>query len=170
MEIRAVKVTDRGATPRRMLKVHNAANKIAWYQTGLHFHGHMRDNRFTEAHAREAGYKKRKGESLPKGSKGYRRSYTGRKERKWGHTRPLEFSGRTRDAVRTARITSTSKGARVSYSGASTLNFKHPKSQIRMNEEFRTITRAESEQLGEFHGEVYGREFNGDTGTDTRTV
>lgn len=126
----------------------NRASKAAWRDTAEYFHTHLRDKRFTEEHAREAGYTRRKGELQPRGSKSFRRSYTGQKLARKGHTRPLEFSGETRRALSSPpNYSSTSKGGRAAYSGAAKFNFRHPKSQIRMGEEFRRITEAESVDL-----------------------
>ncbi len=111
----------------------------------------MRDARFTEAHARAAGYAHRKGELLPRDTAAFRRSYTGRKLRMFGHTRPLEFSGETRNKVRAASINATNKMGRAAYPGASKFNFRHPKSKIRMNEEFTRLLPHEVEQLGEYY-------------------
>lgn len=134
-----------------MKRAYNAASKAAWYDVALRFHSEYRDKRFTEDHAREADYGRRKGELMSRGTSQFRKSYTGRKLRIKGHTRPLEFSGETRRKVRMASISSTSKGGKAAYSGASKFNFKHPKSKIRMSEEFRRITAKEADQLGQYY-------------------
>lgn len=146
-----IAIRERGNTPRGMKRAFNAASKEAWRDTAMEFHANYRDKRFTAEHAREAGYTARKGELQPRGSKAFRQSYTGRKLRIKGHTRPLEFSGETRRAVRATSITSTSRGGKASYRGASKFNFRHPKSRVRMSEEFRRITRAESIELAAFY-------------------
>lgn len=149
----AIKVRERGNTPRGMKAAYNAASKLAWHDVGKEFHENYRDKRFTAAHAREAGYHFRKGELLPRDSKAFRRSYTGQKLRIHKHTNPLQFRahGGTRAAVKYSRISSARNGARVAYSGARTFNFRHPKSKIRMGEEFRRITPAEARTLAEFY-------------------
>ncbi len=146
-----IKVRERGNTPRNMRKAFNAASKLAWYDVAMRFHAEYRDARFTEEHAREAQYSHRKGELIPRGTKAFRQSYTGRKLRKFGHTRPLEFTGETRRRVRAASISSTSKGGKAAYVGASKFNFRHPKSKVRMAEEFRRITKREAKELGEYY-------------------
>ena len=145
------RIRDRGATPRKMRPAFNSASKLSWYATALEFHQSLRDKRFTEQHARAAGYAHRKGELLPRGSKAFRQSYTGRKLRMFGHTRPLEFSGETRRKVRFARISSGHRFGRIAYPGASKFNFRHPRSRIVMSEEFRRITQAEAQYLGEIY-------------------
>lgn len=146
-----IKTRDRGNTPRGMKRAFNEASKAAWKDTAWEFHGSYRDKRFTAEHAREAGYAFRKGELLPRGTKAFRRSYTGQKLRIHKHTRPLEFSGDTRRAVRATSISSTNKGGKAAYRGASRFNFRHPKSKIRMNEEFTRITRQEAGELAAFY-------------------
>jgi hypothetical protein len=146
-----IKTRERGNTPRGMKRAFNAASKSAWYDVAVRFHAEYRDKRFTEEHAREAGYGHRKGELMARGTKAFRQSYTGRKLRIKGHTRPLEFSGETRQLVRMASISSTAKGGKAAYAGASKFNFKHPKSKIRMSEEFRRVTAKEAEALGQYY-------------------
>lgn len=145
-----ITIRDRGPTPRKLAKAMTAAKRAAWLDVATRFHAEYRDRRFTHEHAREAGYTARKGELQARGSKAFRNSYTGQKLRIHRHTRPLEFSGDTRRAVRFARISSTTAIGRVAYSGAGKFNFRHPKSQIRMGEEFRRITRREAFELGEY--------------------
>lgn len=158
------RIRERGATPRGMRKAFNAAARAAWYATALFFHSVYRDRRFTEEHAREAGYARRKGELLTRGTKAFERSYTGRKLRLFGHTRPLEFSGRTRAQVRAASISSTSKMGKAAYPGASKFSFRHPKSKIRMQDEFRRITDREADELGQYFDEQLDQELkNQDT-------
>lgn len=125
------------------------ARKETWQEVGTLFHGTMRDKRFTSPHAREAGYYLRKGESMAVGSKEFRRSYTGKKFRLFGHTRPLEFTGKTRLALRSANISSFALKVQVKYSGARTLNLRNPKSRINMSEEFRRILPSEERELGQ---------------------
>lgn len=129
------KVQDRGATPRGMARRINGMKKVAWAGAAELFHTQMRDKRFTQAHARAAGYANR---SL---------AYQRRKRKKWGHNNPLQWSGRTRRDVRMARISSTSNSARVAYSGARVLNFRNPKSQTNPAKEFATITQREANEI-----------------------
>ncbi len=137
-------------------KAIRASLKEAWYEAGIYFHTHLRDKRFTKEHAKKAGYTPRKGEASAGvanyygNSKAFMKSYTGRKLKKFGHTRPLEFSGTARRLVRTASISSTSNGSRVRYPGARVFNYKNPFSNpaMNLNLEFRTILPEEAEQIG----------------------
>lgn len=148
----AIVVRERGATPRNMRKIHTRASKLAFLDTGTQFHLEHVPRRFTEKHAREAGFGHRKGELLPRGTKAFRQSYTGRKLRAKGHTNPLEYSGDTKRALRWApSMSATSKGVKIRFSGARTFNYRHPKSRIRMSDEFRRITKGEAIELGNFY-------------------
>lgn len=150
------RIIDRGATPRGMRKAYNAAAKEAWAETGLLFHKEMSDKRFTHRHATEAGYQKRTSK------------YELRKLRQFGHTNPLEFTGRTRRMVRTASITSVSKGVSVRYGGANTLNFRNPKANkpIDMAAEFRTVTEVEANELAKFFDKNLDARLNANATTN----
>jgi hypothetical protein len=118
-------------------KAITAQMKQSWFEAGRYFHLNMRERRFTQAHATKAGYAKRSVK------------YTQYKFRKFGHTRPLEFSGTARRLMKSANISSTSKGARVAYPGARVFNFRNPKSDPKMslNIEFRSLTFDDAEEL-----------------------
>lgn len=138
----AIKIRERGNVPRVMRKAFNEASKQTWYETGVYFHENLREDRFTPEHAREAGYTLRKGQGQIPPSK---RTYYGRKYySKFGggiqRADPLVYTGETQRAVRSARVSSTSKRGRVTYAGANKLNYRHPKSTINMSAEFRRIT------------------------------
>lgn len=143
--ITGVTVTERGVVPRNMRRIFGHLQKAAWQVTAEAFHEHYRDLRFTEAHGRAAGYSPRKGEGTS--GKAFWRSYAGRKRKKFGHSRPLEWSGETRRAVAMANVTTTRTHARIAYPGARKLNFRHPKSDIRMSQEFTKILPSESADL-----------------------
>lgn len=156
-----IRVTERGAVPRRLRKVYTNAAAVAWKSAGTLFHSDMRDNRFTEEHARKARYITRS----PK--------YQKQKERRWGHTRPLEFSGETRNAVSLVKMSSfggKSKGIRLAYPGARKLNFRGKGSQIRMSEEFRRLIVSEKRQLAEQFDKTLGKEMNSDQTVSTEIV
>lgn len=169
-QVARITVRHRGAVPRNIRKIHTQASKEAWYSTGRRFHAEHRDDRFTHKHARKAKYKKRDGEEPGITRKEFFRSYTGRKKRKFGHTRPLEWSGETRRAVRSANITATSKGGRVKYAGARKLNFRNPHSDIHMADEFRRLIPEEIEDLADHYDDVLDRELNADTTTTTEVI
>lgn len=165
-----IRIKERGVVPRGMKRAYGRASKAAWYETGVRFHTEHRDDRFTHEHARKAGYKKRKGEDAGLTGKAFWQSYTGRKLRFKKHTRPLEWSGDTRRAVRMGSITSTSKGGKVAYAGARKLNFRSPHSDINMAEEFRRLTPGEMSSLAKFYDDKLDAGLNADNHTETRSV
>lgn len=162
-QVQAQRISIRGREPiaRGLRRSFNNASKQAWEATADYFHENLRDQRFTPEHAREAGYYARKGQNQARGSKAFRRSYFGRKfYSQYGGGRnqanPLEYTGETRRAVSQANISSTRHAARISYPGARKLNYRNPRSRIRMNEEFRRITASEINLLAR----VYDQELD----------
>ena len=151
----SITIRERGNVPRKMKKAFNAASKESWADTAKQFHVEMRDDRFTPGHAKKANYYARRGERIPQGSKDFKRFYYGRKFLSptlgGGPNRadPLVKTGESRRRARAARISSTSKTGRASYSGLSKFNFRNPASRIRMGEEFRRLLATEIETLAE---------------------
>lgn len=147
--IGAITIRSRSIVMRRGEKSQlNNALKNSWLKAARYFHDRMRDKRFTVEHARAAGYAPRKGDGLT--GKAFWNSYQGRKQKRFGHQRPLEFTGKTRAAVRSyVSLSSTSKGSRASYPGARIFNFRNPKSDPRLNPalEFRYIIPSEAAEL-----------------------
>lgn len=153
-----IRITDRGPTPRNLRKVMTRAKKASWYDTAVFYHTKLRDKRFTEQHARAANYWARS------------KKYEQRKRAKFGHTRPLEYSGETRRSVRQARLTSTSRGNRIRYPGARKLNLRNPKSRIRMAEEFRRIPRREAREISLYLNKQLDRNLAADNTTTVTKV
>jgi hypothetical protein len=120
--------------------------KPSWQKTGVHWSQHFWEKHFTEAGAAEYAYLPRAGQLLPRGSKRYRESYTGRKERQMGHTRPLEWSGDLKRESRRQMIQATSKGVTVRMR-ARKANWRNPKSRINMAEELGTLSIREQREL-----------------------
>lgn len=147
----AVAIRDRGPIGRGLKRAFGAASAESWFETAIYFHRELRHRRFTEEHQQRAGFAQRKGQGMAKGSKAYRRSYTGRKESMKGHTRALEFSGATRRAMAAASVRSTRRGGFASYPGGRTFSFRHPKSRIRMWDEFRRLLPEEVTELAEYY-------------------
>lgn len=146
----AIVKTERGLPIGMMRREFNNAMKDAYASTADEFHRKFTHRRFTPEHARRAGYKRRKGEGLPRGSKRFRRSYFGRKLRGEqgggvGQALPLVKSGASRRRSRRPRIRATNKRARITFTMPA-LNFRHPKSQIDMRDEFNRVLPDEQKQ------------------------
>jgi hypothetical protein len=72
----------------------------------------------------------------------------GQKFKRFGHQRPLEFTGETRRAIASMpSVSSVSTGVKVRYAGANKFNFRHPKSKINMREEFTRVLTDEANSL-----------------------
>ena len=147
----------RGATPKMARREFNRIVKEAWGELGVLWHRKMRPKHFTKAGAQEYGYTPRKGEGGNIGRKGFAKSYTGRKLRRFGHARPLEYSGETKALTRVRDVRATSKGARV-VMRANKLNFRNPHSRINMRREMTTVSKKEERHLVEvFNGVIEGK-------------
>lgn len=155
--IGAIKITERGPVPRKLRQAHNAAAKAAWHEVGVVWVRDVRPKHFTEAGAREYRYGRRS------------KAYTERKRRETGRARPLVYTGRSERQTRQARISTTSRGGRISMR-APALNFKHPKSRIRPREELTRISRRDAELLARVFDRHYERGVRAIHDTTTRRV
>lgn len=130
-----------GAVPRTLAKQWSALMREEWRRTGHYWHDRYREKHFTRQGGREYKYTRRKGE-LMRGERRYGSTYTGRKEKRWGHTRPLVFTGFTRRLARQRVVRPTRRGVKIPIR-APGLNRRHPKSRVNMAREMRTVSRAE---------------------------
>ncbi len=108
-----IKITYSGAVPALAKRALNRLYKQAFAITGRAWHTRFHRKHFTHAGAREYRYDPRQGERMTRGSKRYRKSYTARKERIFGHTLPLVWSGASRKLASIKDVRATSKRARV---------------------------------------------------------
>lgn len=129
-------------------RAYNEVKKEVFLDVGRMWHERFRPLHFTEAGKARYGYFLRKGEGMVKGSKAYKRSYTGRKERLFGHTKPLVFSTEGERLSRLEDVRATSNMGKVILPRK--FNFKHPKSRINMREELTRVTAGETRELIEF--------------------
>lgn len=123
----------------------NEALRRVFTAVGREWHQEYYERHFTHAGAEEYGYYKRKGELLSPVSKAFKRSYTGRKLRQFGHTLPLRFTSATYQLGKVAVIKSTSKGGRVILPRG--LNRKHAKTRIVMRDEITKVLPQEADHL-----------------------
>jgi len=149
----AIKIKERGKTPRKLKPLHIATAKAAYAETAIFFHARLTPARFTYSHGREAGYEKRKGDDLPYGSKQYWRSYMGRKRRQKGHRDPLVFHGESRRQARSVSYTTTSTRATLRYR-IRAFSF-HPK----YKPDFVRLLPKEVIQLGRVFDRAYDRKW-----------
>lgn len=118
--------------------------KLGWSSTARQWARRYLKQHFTHVGARKYKYQLRRGER--RGGKPARGSYTFRKLKQQGHTRPLEFSGEMKGlAIANNRVTSTRDYGRRHLPRKA--NFRNPKSKINMLEELRTVTQDETAVL-----------------------
>lgn len=107
----------RTGTGRLNQRVWRGIKRRVWRRVAQYWIDEIRPKHFTKAGAREYGYKPRQGEGAGAGSKAFWRSYTGQKQRKKGHTRPLEWSGQLKTESRGSRIQASINGSTVFVRG-----------------------------------------------------
>lgn len=137
----------------------NDALKAAMYAMGLRWRRRYLPLHFGNAASRRYGYTPRAGE---RGSgKRFDRSYTGRKLRFLKHTRPLEFSGEgKRQALNGQRLVyATRDKARIPL--PTKFNWRNMSSKVRMADEIRAVTPAESKELTDFLVQNIDRNLGG---------
>jgi hypothetical protein len=153
-----IKLRSEGAVPKVAKRTLNKSYKAAFQSAGLHWHRRYSRKHFTAAGAREYGYSPRQGERMGRGTKRFRKSYTGRKLRLFGHVLPLVWSGASRLLARIRDARSTSKGVRVLIH-ARTLNRPRKGGKKSMREEMTTISDREERRLKQQIGETLTRRF-----------
>lgn len=122
-------------------------NTAAVQKSLIRWHTEFRPLHFSNAASRRYTYLPRAGER-GNSRKKFANSYTGQKLQKYGHTRPLEWSGRSRRETSKRRINvkkRTGAGKLIMY--APGFNRRNPYSRINMRDELTTITPSEETGL-----------------------
>lgn len=170
-----VKITEQGPTPRLMMRQKNQVHREAAIELAHYWHDNFARKHFTQAGAAEYGYAPRKGQPGNPHPKGFKRSYTGRKLKTQGHTRPLTYTGQSYLLVIASRnnVTATAtKGqatARLRMN-APALNFRHPRSRIDMRAELTTISPREATELSVQAGRYLQQRYQALRDSETTTV
>jgi len=120
----------------------NAAKKEAFADAARFYFQNIRPKHFERPAVQEYGYAPRQGDPGNPGPKGFKKSYVARKIAKFGHNRPLVFSGSSLAATRMATIRPTSKGAQISVP-VGYLNFKPKNFKGDMGQEFKSFSQAD---------------------------
>jgi hypothetical protein len=143
----------------------------AWEQVGRKWHLEMRPKHFTKQGALEYYYEPRQGEQTGTSGKRFWSSYTGRKLKKFGHTLPLVWSGETRAASGTAKITATSRGVRIAYAGMPPIHMYKPKTRRRsVQDDFLYVSPAEITELNRHFQIVLARALRSYNRSSTRRI
>lgn len=127
---------------RRQIQEHT---REALAAMGREWHARFMPRHFEESAYERYGYYQRKGMGLTADSRAFRRSYAGRKIRRFYHNKPLVFTGETFALARLLKLRVTSKQARVILPPG--LNRKHPKSRISMRDEVTRLLPDEAREL-----------------------
>lgn len=145
-------------------KLLNDILRGSWLRVGVFWHRKLRPKHFTHRGAREYGYKPRGGQA-GSGRK-FIGSYTARKLRLKGHTRPLEFTGRSRKLTEIRDVRPTAKGVRVVLH-ANTFNLRASVNAPHMREEIARVSTTEQRWIERLLGRFVER---GMTQNRTRTT
>jgi len=125
----------------------NNAIKGANDDMGLFWLGMIRPKHFTKAGATEYGYAPRDGERGQGGKYGFKKTYTGRKLREKGHTRPLVWSGDSMRKSAQGRVQPTFKRMKV-IMNVPTLNFSPVnRSDMNMRAELTEVSERDFRQM-----------------------
>lgn len=138
-----IKIRERGATPGILKRELQKLKKAAFEAAGVCWHQQIRPKHFTTAGAGEYGYAPRKGERGNVGSHGFQRTYTGRKLKAYGHTRPLVLTGESEAMSRIRDVRATSKKARIVIR-APRLNYRNPASQANPRAELTAVSQKDA--------------------------
>lgn len=115
--------------------------RLSYRDVAEWWHGQILPKHFTPAGAREYKYTPRKGEQSGGGA--FWRSYTGRKQKQWGHRNPLQWSGKFKLESRKKNIVARSTFARVRIVGRVLNLSRIPNSEINMRKEVSTVSTSE---------------------------
>jgi hypothetical protein len=165
-------VRKRGMTPKVGLRLLNSIHRQGMHELGEAWRDRYRPLHFQNAAMSRYSYTPRQGERGRTG-RSFARSYTGRKLRTKGHTRPLVWSGESEQITRTPNIEATAKRgtARVSVKmRAYTLNFRYPGSPIDMRAELTTVIPQESQELAAGLSKHLAMEYAGVNVQSSETV
>lgn len=142
------KIDYAGFTPRVAKRKLNGLTRASFDDIGHWWQRTALPKHFTHAGATLYGYARRQGERVAHHTREWRLSYTRRKLRKFGHTYPLVFSGRSRALAKTGVVRATRNRVRVSIP-APALNRPHPSGRIFMREEVTTVSEDEKAIVAE---------------------
>lgn len=168
-----IELKESGPTPKMMKREANAIHRGAAQEMGYYWHANFRAKHFTTAGATEYGYAARQGERGNIGRRGFKRSYTGRKLTRFGHTKPLVWSGDSEALSRIRDVRAVAKsGAAVGrvVIHASKLNFRPSGGKINMREEVTKISAGEAPILVGVAEKYLNEKYQAIRGGETTTI
>jgi hypothetical protein len=166
-----ITVRKRGMTPKVAKRVLNDIHRAGMRQLGEKWHTEYRPLHFRNLASTRYNYTPRQGER-GRTVANFNRSYTGRKLAKFGHTRPLVYTGESERASQTPTIEAVAKrgSARVAVRmRAYKLNYRYAGSPIDMRAELQTVIPAESQALADGLRDFLARNYRA-VGDQSTTV
>jgi hypothetical protein len=160
--IRRKYVREKGATPRVLMREQNNIAREVATGVGVYWHENFLEKHFTQAGAAEYGYAPRDGDRLRPNAKGFRSSYQGRKLRKYGHTRPLFKTGRSRELLKIPRLRVTSVRGVATLRillAAPAFNFSKSDWKVDMRKDITAVSRREEDQMTAYAAGDFGRRY-----------
>lgn len=118
----------------------------SYFQMAFQWHKRFAAKHFTKQGAREYEYESRVGE---KGGANFKKTYTGRKKKKFGHTLPLVFTGKSRDRILAFRDIRANSRRGKAVLNAPTLNFIPVGGSINL---FQEATRVSDPEMSTIEG------------------
>lgn len=164
-------VLETGPTPKLLMRQLNAIHRDTAADLGAHWHQHFRPKHFTHRGATEYGYQPRQGERGSSG--GFKNSYTQRKLKKWNHSRPLVWSGRSEALASIRDIRPTAKKGQATARvviHARALNFRRSEKAPNMRREMTTISPAEAAELTQLANRKLQERFDAVRGSEDTPI
>lgn len=165
----AITLRERGATPRHMGKIMREAIRVGYLNAGVWWHKECRPKHFTREGYQLYQYTPRQGEANT-GTKIFKKSYTGRKLKKFGHTNPMVYTGVSERLTRVRDVRANSKGCKI-VMPAFALNFRPKGGRINMVNELRErFTGREVATIAKIIDRVIDNKLKTANETSTRTI
>ena len=146
-----ITLTKTGPVPSLLKRELNKCHRDAMAWAGRYWDQQYREGHFANAATRKYGYTPRQGEP-GRPVRNFARSYTGKKLRLHGHTRPLEFTGESRRRTRNPRIVATAKKGEAKVRvvmNSPGLNRRYAGSPINMRDEATRVIPSEGQAIGQ---------------------
>jgi hypothetical protein len=145
-----ITLTKTGPTPKLVQRELNSIQREAARTMGQVWATRFRQKHFRNAASGEYGYTPRQGEAGRPGRRGFAQSYTGKKLKKYGHSRPLVLTGESEEATRNPRIEATATRGQAKVRvimNSPGFNRRYAGSPIDMRQELTTVSEREGQEL-----------------------
>jgi hypothetical protein len=146
-----ITLTKNGPVPSLLKRELNNCHRDAMAWAGRYWDQQFRELHFSNAATRRYGYAPRQGET-GRPARRFEKSYTGKKLRLHGHTRPLEWSGESRRRTRNPRVVATAKKGEAKVRvimNSPGFNRRYAGSSINMRDELTRVIPSEGQAIGQ---------------------